>query len=225
MDPNRFKDTFAKLEVLDDRLSYKVRKSVQNRSTEPEKLDERVRDVAEMVLELKDVVRELMLAIASKPGASRRSDFELRLVRGPSSTGPRLGRYPVRAREDAARGREPSARAPAPPGPRTSRRDGDRAKLSGLLTMVSGESKETAEPRGPAVFVSRWCAELEAQAQPELRLPARAQVGGGELRAGEEAVGGRFAVDRLAGGRVDADEVDRRRGLVGDRAAPGPSPC
>ena len=69
MDPNRFKDTFAKLEVLDDRLSYKVRKSVQNRSTEPEKLDERVRDVAEMVLELKDVVRELMIAIASKPGS------------------------------------------------------------------------------------------------------------------------------------------------------------
>jgi hypothetical protein len=69
VDPNRFKEAFAKLEVLDDRLSYKVRKSVQNRSTEPEKLDERVRDVAEMVLELKDVVRELMLAIASKPGS------------------------------------------------------------------------------------------------------------------------------------------------------------
>lgn len=70
MDPNRFKETFAKLEVLDDRLSYKVRsKSIQNRSSEPEKLDERVRDVAEMLLELKDVVRELMLAIAAKPGS------------------------------------------------------------------------------------------------------------------------------------------------------------
>ncbi|HET9769073.1 MAG TPA: hypothetical protein VFS60_19670 [Thermoanaerobaculia bacterium] len=69
MDPNRFKEAFAKLEVLDDRLTYKVRsKSIQNRSAEPERLDERVRDVAEMVLELKDVVRELMLAIASKPG-------------------------------------------------------------------------------------------------------------------------------------------------------------
>ena len=42
------------------------------RTREPrslEKLDERVRDVSEMVLELKDVVRELMLAIASKPGS------------------------------------------------------------------------------------------------------------------------------------------------------------
>ena len=69
MDPNRFKETFAKLELLDDRLSYKLRsKSIQNRSSEPEKLDERVRDLAEMVLELKDVVRELMLSIAGKPG-------------------------------------------------------------------------------------------------------------------------------------------------------------
>ncbi len=70
MDPNRFKEAFAKLEVLDDRLSYKVRsKSIQNRSSEPERLDERVRDVAEYVLELKDIVRELMLAIAGKPAS------------------------------------------------------------------------------------------------------------------------------------------------------------
>ena len=69
MDPNRFKEAFAKLEVLDDRLTYKVRsKSLQRRGTDPEQLDERLRDVAEMLLELKDVVRELMLAIAAKPG-------------------------------------------------------------------------------------------------------------------------------------------------------------
>ena len=70
MDPNRFKEAFAKLELLDDRLTYTVRsKSIQNRSSEPERLDERVRDVAEYVLELKDIVRELMLAIAGKPAA------------------------------------------------------------------------------------------------------------------------------------------------------------
>ncbi len=58
----------VKADLLDDRLAYKVRsKSIQNRSSEPERLDERVRDVAEYVLELKDVVRELMLAIAGKP--------------------------------------------------------------------------------------------------------------------------------------------------------------
>jgi hypothetical protein len=70
MDPNRFKEAFAKLELLDDRLTYKVRsKSIQNRSSEPERLDERVRDVAEYVIELKDIVRELMLAIAGKPAS------------------------------------------------------------------------------------------------------------------------------------------------------------
>lgn len=69
MDTNRFREAYARLEVLDDRLTYKVRgKSVRERSTEPEQLDARLRDVAEYVLELKDVVRELMLAIASKPG-------------------------------------------------------------------------------------------------------------------------------------------------------------
>ena len=69
MDANRFKETFARLEALDDRLTYRVRsKSVKARSSPtPEQLDERVRDVAEMVLDLKDIVRELMLAIASKP--------------------------------------------------------------------------------------------------------------------------------------------------------------
>ena len=70
MDANRFKEAFAKLEVLDDRLTYKVRsKSIQNRSSENERLDERVRDVAEYVLELNDIVRELMLAIAGKPAS------------------------------------------------------------------------------------------------------------------------------------------------------------
>lgn len=68
MDPNRFKEAYAKLEVLDDRLTYKVRSRAQGRGTSPEQLDERLRDVAEFVLELKDVMREMMLAIASKPG-------------------------------------------------------------------------------------------------------------------------------------------------------------
>ena len=72
MDPNRFKEAFAKLELLDDRLTYKVRsKSIQNRSSEPERLDERMRDVAEYVLDLKDIVRELRLAIAGKAPPAR----------------------------------------------------------------------------------------------------------------------------------------------------------
>jgi hypothetical protein len=68
VDPNRFKETFARLELLDDRLTYRVRSRAQARGTTPEQLDERMRDVAEFVIELKDIVRELMLAIAGKPG-------------------------------------------------------------------------------------------------------------------------------------------------------------
>lgn len=69
MDPNRFKDAYARLELLDDRLSHRIRsRSVRARSSPTlESLDERVRDVAECLLDLKDIVRELMVAIASKP--------------------------------------------------------------------------------------------------------------------------------------------------------------
>jgi hypothetical protein len=71
MDPARFKDAYARLELLDDRLTYRIReKSVRHRGmASVEQLDERVRDVAEYLLELRDIVRELMLAIAGKPGA------------------------------------------------------------------------------------------------------------------------------------------------------------
>lgn len=73
MDPDRFKDAYARLETLDDRLTFKIRsKSVKARSqASVESLDERVRDVAEFVLDLKDIVRDLMQAIAARPGSSK----------------------------------------------------------------------------------------------------------------------------------------------------------
>ena len=69
MDPNRFKEAYSRLELLDDRLAHRIRsRSVRARSSPTvESLDERVRDVAEYLLDLKDIVRELMLAIAGKP--------------------------------------------------------------------------------------------------------------------------------------------------------------
>jgi hypothetical protein len=70
MDPNRFKEAYGRLETLDDRLTFKIRnKSVKSRSQASlESLDERVRDVAEFVLDLKHIVRELMQASAATPG-------------------------------------------------------------------------------------------------------------------------------------------------------------
>jgi hypothetical protein len=67
MDPDRFKEAWMRLEVLDDRLAYRIK--LRNRpsaSPSNEQLDERLRDLAELSLELKDVVRELFLALGTK---------------------------------------------------------------------------------------------------------------------------------------------------------------
>jgi hypothetical protein len=71
VDPQRFKDAYARLDLLDDRLTYKIReRNLRARGgATVENVDERLREVGEFVLELKDVLRELMLAIAGKPGS------------------------------------------------------------------------------------------------------------------------------------------------------------
>lgn len=68
MDPERFREAWQRLEVLDDRLTYRVRSRnrVGAMSPSTENIDERLRDLAELTLELKDVVRELFLALGTK---------------------------------------------------------------------------------------------------------------------------------------------------------------
>jgi hypothetical protein len=70
MDPKRFKEAYERLDIVDDRLSYRIRsRSVRAHSAPTiESLDERMRDLAELTLELKDIFRETMEAIAAKPG-------------------------------------------------------------------------------------------------------------------------------------------------------------
>ena len=68
IDPKRFKDAYEQLENLDDRLSHKIRPRPSGslmRGT-PEQHEEQLRDLAAFTLELKDVVKELFLAIAGK---------------------------------------------------------------------------------------------------------------------------------------------------------------
>lgn len=69
MDPKRFKETYVKLELLEDRLSYKIRsRSVRTRASPSiDNLDDRLKDLAEFTLDLKDCLKELMEAIAAKP--------------------------------------------------------------------------------------------------------------------------------------------------------------
>lgn len=71
MDPQRLKQAYAKLRSLDERMTFKVRPRTGGglSRTGIEQLEEKLRDLASYTIELKDVVRELMLAIGSKPKA------------------------------------------------------------------------------------------------------------------------------------------------------------
>jgi hypothetical protein len=70
MDPNRLREVYERLEILDDRLGHKLR----NRGAGPgrlslEQLEDRVRDLTTYASDLRDLVRDLIQAIAAKPPA------------------------------------------------------------------------------------------------------------------------------------------------------------
>jgi hypothetical protein len=69
MDPQRFKDAYQRLEYLDENLTYKVRRHGRDRLHSPsiEEVDEALKTLGDFTTELKDVVRDLFLAIGSKP--------------------------------------------------------------------------------------------------------------------------------------------------------------
>ena len=71
MDPQRLKDAYEKLQLLDDRLTYKVRPRSGGLSRPtPEQVEASLRDLATYTVELKEVVQELFLAIAGRPPAA-----------------------------------------------------------------------------------------------------------------------------------------------------------
>ena len=68
MDPNRFREAYQRLQLLDERLVHRVRPRNQTRSRASlEQLDDRTRALAEMTIELKEVVEELFVAIGTQP--------------------------------------------------------------------------------------------------------------------------------------------------------------
>lgn len=73
MDPQRLKTAYQKLEALDDRLTHKVRPRTGGGYSRPgvDQLEERLRDLARYTVELKEVVHDLFVAIASKPEARK----------------------------------------------------------------------------------------------------------------------------------------------------------
>ncbi len=69
MDAQKLKEVYERLEILDDRLSHRLRRSSSAGAhrASPEDLEERLRDVATYVLELRELVAELMRALAARP--------------------------------------------------------------------------------------------------------------------------------------------------------------
>ncbi len=69
MDPQRLKDAYQKLQLLDERLTHKVRPRPGGALVRPtaEQLEQSLRDLSLYTIELKEVVQELFLAIAGKP--------------------------------------------------------------------------------------------------------------------------------------------------------------
>lgn len=69
MDPNRLREAYQKLQSLDERLTHKVRPRAGGALIRPsaEQMEQGLRDLAQYTIELKEVLQELILSIASKP--------------------------------------------------------------------------------------------------------------------------------------------------------------
>lgn len=71
MDPQLMKEVYDRLDLLDDRLSHRLRaRSAGAARATQEQIEDRLRDVAEYVLELRSLVRDLIQAIAARPGGA-----------------------------------------------------------------------------------------------------------------------------------------------------------
>jgi len=69
MDPQRLKEAYQQLQLLDERLTHKVRPRPGGALVRPtpEMLETALRDLATYTVELKSIVQELFVAIASAP--------------------------------------------------------------------------------------------------------------------------------------------------------------
>jgi hypothetical protein len=72
VDPNRFREAYQRLQSLDDRLMHRVRARNQARARASlEQLDDRSRALAEVTVEIKEILEELFLALGTTPAPKR----------------------------------------------------------------------------------------------------------------------------------------------------------
>jgi hypothetical protein len=68
MNPDRLKSAYHKLQLLDERLTYRVRAGRPSlHSPGLPELDDRLRLLSEYTIELKEIVNELILALGTRP--------------------------------------------------------------------------------------------------------------------------------------------------------------
>lgn len=67
MDSKRLKEAYERLEALDERLTYKVRpRPGAMMSPTADQVDDKLKDLANYTVELKDILRDFMLAFARR---------------------------------------------------------------------------------------------------------------------------------------------------------------
>jgi hypothetical protein len=70
MDPKRFRDAYSRLQLLDERLTYKIRpRGMGAARASVEQVEDRLRDLAAFSIELKEILEALFVALGSKPQA------------------------------------------------------------------------------------------------------------------------------------------------------------
>ncbi len=66
MDPKKFREAYDRLQFLDDRLTYKIRpRSGALHRGNLDQVEEKLKDLAEFTVELKEILEELFISISS----------------------------------------------------------------------------------------------------------------------------------------------------------------
>jgi hypothetical protein len=66
VDANRFREAYQRLQTLDERLVHRIRPRHQTRARATvEQLEDRTRALAEVTIELKEILEQLFLAIGT----------------------------------------------------------------------------------------------------------------------------------------------------------------
>jgi DNA-binding ferritin-like protein len=66
MDPQKLKEVYERLEALDDRLGHRLRARGGPARATLDQVEDRVKELAEYTSELRELVRDLVLAFATR---------------------------------------------------------------------------------------------------------------------------------------------------------------